>query len=173
MHQGALISEYRPGTPATEGTFPARNRIMAGMSLGTLVIEAAEQSGTLITARMALEYNREVFSVPGPIFSPSSIGTNALIKAGAKIVTSVQDILEELPLSKKQPEPSSQASATPPHSLSPTEEKIFNILSHEPLHVDKIIKAVRLETPSVLSALALLEIKRLAKNIGGMNYIRM
>ncbi len=171
MKAGALLSEYPPGTAATEGTFPARNRIMAGMSLGTLVIEAAERSGTLITARLALDYNREVFAVPGPIFSPSSLGANALIKAGAKIVTSVQDILEEFPLKTNH----TQVRHAIPEdniSLSPEEQKILRILSHEPVHVDKIVKAATLGTSSASAALSLLEIKGLVKNIGGMNYIR-
>jgi DNA processing protein len=173
MNSGALISEYRPGAQADENTFPARNRIMAGMSLGTLVIEAAENSGTLITARLALDYNREVFAVPGSVFSPTSIGTNTLIKSGAKMVASVQDILEELPIARKNKLPEENVSRNPDISLSEEEEKIFQTLSHEPLHVDKIIKAARLETPSAISALTMLEIKSLAKNIGGMNYIKI
>lgn len=173
MNAGALISEYPPGTQANEGTFPARNRIMAGMSLGTLVIEAAERSGTLITARLALDYNREVFAVPGSIFSPASLGTNALIRAGAKIITSVQDILEEFPLPDRPLVQARSASSAKNISLSPEEKNILDILSHEPVHVDKIIKAVRLETSSVISTLALLEIRGFAKNIGGMNYIRL
>lgn len=173
MNSGALISEYRPGTQVTEGTFPARNRIVAGMCCGTLVIEAPEKSGALITARLALDYNREVFAVPGSIFSPSSLGTNSLIKGGAKIVASVQDILEELPIAEKNKIPEKNDSRDPNISLSEEEEKIFRILSHEPLHVDKIIKAAKLETPSAISALTMLEIKSLAKNIGGMNYIKL
>lgn len=173
MNAGALISEYPPGTIASEGTFPARNRIMAGMSLGTLVIEAAERSGTLITARLALDYNREVFAVPGSIFSPASLGTNALIKAGAKIITSVADILEEFPLPKRALVPAKSAASLRNVSLSQEEESILGFLSHEPCHVDKIIKATRLKTSSVISLLALLEIRGFAKNIGGMNYIKL
>jgi DNA processing protein len=173
MNSGALISEYRPGAKATEGTFPARDRIIAGMTLGTIVIEAPEKSGALITARLALDYNREVFAVPGSIFSLSSMGTNTLIRAGAKIVTSVQDILEELPVTRKNKILEESVLRDPNISLSEEEEKIFQTLSHEPLHVDKIIKATKLETPSVISALTMLEIKSLVKNIGGMNYIKM
>lgn len=173
MHSGALISEYSPGTQVTEGTFPARNRIVAGMCCGTLIIEASERSGALITARLALDYNREVFAVPGSIFSPNSLGTNSLIKSGAKTVMSVQDILEELPIAGKNKFSEENNSRDPNISLSEEEEKIFQILSHEPLHVDKIIKAARLETSSVISTLTMLEIKALAKNIGGMNYIKI
>lgn len=178
---GALISEYPPGTPPAAGTFPARNRIMAGMCRGTIVIEAAEQSGTLITARLALEYNREVFAVPGSIFSPVSIGTHALIRSGAKITTSVQDILEEFPLPDPSTErvgilsPASVAShaSSSSSSLNEDETQVLATLSHEPCHVDKIIKLTTLETPRVISALALLEIRGFARNIGGMHYIKL
>jgi DNA processing protein len=173
MNSGALISEYRPGTKANEGTFPARDRIIAGMTLGTIVIEAPEKSGALITARLALDYNREVFAVPGSVFSQSSLGTNALIKGGAKLVMSVQDILEEFPNTGKNLASEKDAARAINISLSAEEEKIFQILSREPLHVDKIIKAAKLETSSVISTLTLLEIKALAKNIGGMNYIKI
>lgn len=172
MGHGAVISEYYPRLEGNKWSFPARNRIIAGMTLGTVVIEAADGSGSLITAQCALEYNREVFAVPGSIFSPYSVGTNALIKRGAKLVTGVQDILEELnettlPLSKQQ---------TPTRDipgLSKEERTLLSALTHEPLHVDKIIKATTLETANVSSILSLLEIKGLAKNVGGMHYIRI
>lgn len=172
-NSGALLSEYLPGTKAEKGTFPARDRIIAGMTLGTVVIEAPETSGALITARLALDYNREVFAVPGSIFSPSSIGTNSLLKAGAKIVTSVQDILEELPPLPSRKNASEKTSEFTPHGLSSEEEKILALLSHEPLHVDKIMKAARLETSSANSVFTLLEIKGLIRNVGGMHYIRL
>lgn len=171
--QGALISEYPPDTRANSYTFPARNRIIAGMTLGTVVIEAAEESGSLITASLALDYNREVFAVPGSIFSLASFGTNRLLRQGAKIVTSVRDILEEFPGLAREETLSPAPGAAVPKNLSSEEEKILALLSHEPLHVDKIIKAATLETATVNSLLALLEIKGLAKNIGSMNYIRI
>lgn len=168
MRQGALLSEYPPGTPGSKGTFPARNRIIAGLSLGTIVIEAAEESGSLITARLAVDYNREVFAVPGPIFSPVSLGTNRLIRQGAKIVTCLNDILEELNVSSL----ASTTSEKNTDDLSANEAEILKNLSHEPLHVDKIIKATRLNIASLHSSLAVLEIKGYVKNVGGMNYIR-
>ncbi len=173
MSSGALISEYPPGTQASKGSFPMRDRIIAGLCLGTLVIEAPEKSGSLITARCALDYNREVFAVPGSIFSPYSVGTNALIKKGAKIVTGIQDILEEfttlfpLPILTSTDENSSST------KLEPEERKILAVLTHEPLHIDKIIKLTTLATAKASSLLTILEIKGLVKNSGGMYYVRM
>lgn len=166
---GALLSEYPPVTNAAAHTFPARNRIIAGMTQGTIVIEAAKRSGSLITARLALEYNREVFAVPGSIFSDASQGPHALIRSGAKIATSIQDILEEL-------QPQKAMSASPDHpsiQLSADEEKLLPVFSANPLHIDKILKTTTLETSQVQSALMLLEMKGVIKNIGGMHYIRL
>lgn len=173
MTQGSLVSEYPPGTAASQGSFPMRDRIIAGLCLGTIVIEAPEKSGSLITAQCALEYNREVFAVPGSIFSPYSIGTNSLIKKGAKIVTGVQDILEELREETFHTVQNQKETSREIPGLSPEETKVLATLSHEPLHVDKIIKATTLETAIVSSILSLLEIKGLAKNVGGMHYIRI
>lgn len=167
IENGALISEYPFGTKAGPLTFPARNRIVAGLSLGTLVIEAGEKSGALITAQMALDYNREVFSVPGQIISPQSIGTNNLIKKGAKLVVGIKDVLEELNyspsekikiISKKIPE-------------SENEKKLLEILSSDPIHIDNISKLSKLGTADVSSMLSIMEIKGWTKNIGGQNYI--
>ncbi|OGI22244.1 MAG: DNA protecting protein DprA [Candidatus Moranbacteria bacterium RIFCSPHIGHO2_01_FULL_55_24] len=172
LEAGALVSEFPPGTIPLPAYFPMRNRIIAGISLGTLVIEAAEQSGSLITARLALEYDREVFAVPGSIFSPASAGTNALLRSGAKAVTNVRDILEEFPLFSESGKTPGQAEAKPSLLLSEAEEKVLAALSHDPLHVDRIIKAARLGTIDVQSALTMLELKGIARNIGGMHYIR-
>lgn len=170
---GALLSEYPPGTKANSYTFPARNRIIAGLSIGTVVIEAAEESGSLITARLALDYGREVFAVPGSIFSPVSVGTHRLIREGAKIVTSVRDILDEFPQTAR-PAETEEPHRTPEHpSLSPEEKQVLACLSHEPLHIDKIVRSARLETSQTSGVLAMLEIKGIVRNIGGMNYIRM
>jgi len=167
INNGALISDYPIPTSANPGTFPSRNRIMAGLTLGTIVIEAAEKSGTLITANLALEFNREVFAVPGSIFSPVSMGANNLIRSGAKIVTGVNDILEELNLEKKATEKS--AKRVIPDSAE--EEKIVKILSGEPIHIDRIIKLAKLKTSVASSTLVVLEMKGLIKDIGGQNYI--
>jgi len=174
MEQGALLSEYPPGTSVNRGTFPARNRIIAALSQGVVVVEAAEKSGSLITADHALECGREVFAVPGPIFSPASGGTNRLIQKGAKLVRGVGDILEELPLGTGDTSASKAPGATAiPDDLSPEEAKVLSLLSHEATHVDRIIKHSHLDTAAANSALTMLEIHGLAKNIGGMNYIRI
>jgi DNA processing protein len=167
IENGAILSEYPVATKAGPLTFPARNRIIAGLSLGTLVIEAGEESGALITARMALDCNREVFSIPGSIFSPQSLGTNDLLKKGAKPVTSIKDILEEFDLSQ-----SKELEKKSPKNPSSEKEKILlEILSSDPIHIDNITKLSKLETADVSSTLSIMEIKGWAKNIGGQNYI--
>lgn len=167
---GLLLSEYPPITPAGPGTFPARNRIMAGLANGTLVVEAAPDSGTLITANLALEFNRDVYAVPGPIGSAQSEGANGLIKKGAKLVTGSSDILEDFSfaqaVSKTRLEKDTSA-------LSADEQKVFTILSAEPTHIDIIIKLSKLETAAASSLLSLLEMKGFAKNMGGQNYVRL
>jgi len=167
IENGALLSEYPFGTQAGPLTFPARNRIVAGLSLGTLVVEAGEKSGALITAQMALDYNREVFSVPGQITSLQSLGTNNLIKKGAKLVTGIKDILEELNYS------SSEEIKAGPAKIpeSENEKMILSILSSEPIHIDNIVRISKLGTADVSSVLSIMEIRGWTKNIGGQNYI--
>lgn len=164
---GALISEYPEGTPGAIYTFPERNRIVSGLSLGVIVIEAPEESGALITANLALEQNREVFAVPGNIYEENSKGVNQLIKMGAKLVNCIEDVLEELNLShllenteKKKIKPENK-----------TEEIILSILSLQPMHIDEIIKLSNLPTSAVNSTLTILELKDAVRNLGKNNYI--
>lgn len=164
---GAVISEYPEGTIGAVYTFPQRNRIVSGLSLGVVVIDAPEKSGALITASLALEQNREVFAVPGNIYENNSRGTNQLIKIGAKLVTRVEDILEELNLShllknteKKKIKPENKE-----------EEIILSILSLQPIHIDEIIKLSKLSTSAVNSTLTILELKEVVRNLGKNNYI--
>lgn len=166
---GALVSEFVPGTQASTGTFPARNRIMAGMSPMTLVIEASEQSGTLITARLALEYNRDVGAIPGSLFSEGAIGCHRLIQRGAKLITSIEDILEEFPsLEKNTPLEKFESIALPDN-----EKELWMLITNEPLHIDQIIAKTKKSASEITTILTMLEMKGLAKNIGGMHYIKI
>lgn len=169
LKTGALISEFPPFAQANEKTFPMRNRIVAGMTLGTLVIEAAEKSGTLITARLALEYNREVGAVPGSIFSTLCQGTNNLLKKGAIPVTHAQDLLQILI-----PQTTTQkiTNVKPlPSNLSPLEAALIKLLSYESLHIDELAKQTRASISEVSSVLMMLEIKKYTKHIGNQHYI--
>lgn len=167
---GAVISEYPYGTPPLPQYFPLRNRIIAGLSLGVLVIEAPEKSGALITAEYALEEGREVFAVPGPIFARNSQGTNNLIKRGAKPVTRVEDILEELNI---EPEKLKQAKTSSSILGRNREENIILEIFKEfdkPLHIDEIIKISCLDSGLVSSSLTIMEIDGKIRNLGGGLY---
>lgn len=167
IENGALLSEYPFGKPAMKHHFPIRNRIVSGLSRGVLVIEAAKESGALITARMALEENREVFAIPGSIYWPNSEGTNNLIKNGARAITSAEEILEELGLTKKE----KCTNNIKMLSSDPKEQKIRSILKNEPLHIDTIAKKSKINSSEASSLLMLMEMKGLVKNLGGGNYI--
>ncbi len=172
LTHGALISEHPPGTDIMPAYFALRNRIIAGMSHGTLVIEAAEGSGSLITAKLALDYNREVFAVPGSIFSPTSSGTHSLLKRGAKLVSHAHDVIEEIApeLSRKNTSPAQKERDL--DGLSQQEQKIYQALSHEPAHLNVLARHTGQSISEIQSTLTLLEIKGFAKNIGTMQYIR-
>ena len=164
---GAVITEYPPGTRGTQFTFPERNRIVSGLSLGVVVVEAPEQSGALITAALALEQNREVFAIPGSIYNENSKGTNQLIKMGAKLVIDVEDILEELNLSHLMEKP--KRKEYKPENKE--EEIIISFLSAQPTHIDEIIKMSKLNTSTVNSILMILEMKGVIRNLGRNQFI--
>lgn len=167
IENGAVISEYPLGTKPKPEYFPRRNRILSGMSLGTLVTEAGESSGALITADLALEQNRDVLAVPGSVFSPSSVGTNNLIKQGAKLVQTCQDILEELNLRAV----AQQLEFKEIIPASDTESLLLKKLSAEPSHIDEICAGSGLPVSTVSSTLAMMELKGLVKSAGSMKYI--
>ena len=167
---GAVVSEFPLGTQPDATNFPRRNRIISGMSAGTLVVEAGEKSGALITAQLALEQNREVFAVPGNITSDRSRGTNLLIKQGAKLVQNVQDILEEL-----RPQLRGllrEAQSAPRISMSESEKVVYEILSDEPKHIDDIAAELAQPTGTVLATLLSLELKNLALQLTGKYFVR-
>jgi len=169
--RGAVISEYPLGTQPDAPHFPQRNRIISGLSKGVLVIEAPSKSGALITADFALEQGREVFTVPGNITSPNSQGTNRLIKEGAKLVESVEDILEELEFSCLEKENKEALDREIP-SLFSEERKIFELLGEEPVHIDLLINKSNLAAAKVGELLMKLQIKGLARELPGKLFVR-
>ena len=186
-NSGAVISEFPMGTRPLRKNFPRRNRIISGLSLGVVVVEAAQKSGSLITASFALDQGREVFAVPGKIDSYASKGTHSLIKQGAKLVEDSEDIIEELsPILKEcikddfrgivarnglfgSPEKLGIEEAV----LKPQEEKIYSVLSSKARHIDEIIRDVHLSVSQISSILTKLEIKNLVKELPGKMFVKM
>ena len=167
LHQGAIISEYPLGTIPVAANFPARNRIISGLALGVLVVEAGVRSGALITVEFALEQGRDVFAVPGSIFSPRSEGTHRLIRDGATIVTRAEDVLDALNL-QNAVEQQAVAAAVPE---TPEEAALLRLIEAEPRHIDAITRDSALSLPEVSATLAMLELKGLVKQVGGMQYV--
>lgn len=168
MGNGALLSEYPLGTRPKADNFPRRNRIMSGISPGVLVIEAGESSGALITAQQALEQNRDVFAIPGSILSPASRGTNHLIQEGAKLIRNALDVLEELNVSMV----AQQLEMKETMAADDTELSLLTQLGSEPIHIDQLCRGSGLSMALVSSALTMMELKGMIKQIGGMNYVK-
>jgi len=172
---GALITQFPFNRPADKQTFPIRNRIVAGMTLGAVVVEANLTSGALITANFATEYGRQVFAVPGRIDSPRSKGCHDLIKKGAKLCEGAEDILSEFeylfPPSNK-PSSTSDTSTLPALELSENEQKVYDTLDHEEISIDQIIRKSGLPTSAVSVALLSLEMKRLIRQLPGKMFLK-
>lgn len=165
---GAVVTEYPLGAKPDAPNFPQRNRIISGLSYGVLVIEAGETSGALITVRYAIDQNRDVYAVPGGIYSEQSRGTNRLIQQGAKLVTQASDILEELNLV----EAGRQLALELPLPVDDRERRVLELLSGEPVHVDEVGRGIGLPIQEVSSTLTLMELKGMVRHVGGMNYVR-
>ncbi len=167
---GAVMTEYPPEMASFSHHFPIRNRIISGMSKGTLVIEAAEKSGSLITARAALMENREVFAVPGSIHSPTSVGTNRLCRDGAHTVTCAEDILDVLGVIHRPAEEDKNKPITEP--TSPDARTVFALLNHEAKHIDDLAAAAKMSPATIGATLTIMEIEGYARHVGGGNYTK-
>jgi DNA processing protein len=167
--RGVIVTDYPLGAEPESNHFPARNRLISGLSLGVLVVEAGEKSGALITSKFALEQNREVFAVPGNINSPISVGTNRLIQQGGKLVTRVEDILEELNL--RMVEAQAVAKVVLPESAE--EAALISHLSSQPTHVDELGRMTGMPSNLISSTLTVMELKGMVQQVGGMNYVRL
>ncbi len=165
--QGAVLSDYAPSTPPESANFPPRNRIISGLSLTVVVIEAAETSGSLITASFAADQGRDVFAVPGNIFAPQSKGTNRLIANGARPLLAVKDILDALDLTRNLER--REIRKTLPSD--PTEAALFQLIGAEPLHVDEIRAQSGMPIAQVSATLTMMELKGLVRQVGGMQYV--
>ena len=172
--QGSLVSEYPPGTTPAPWRFPARNRIIAGMGLGVVIVEARRDGGAMITARLALEYGREVFAVGGPVHASGSEGPHALVRDGARLVTSARDVLEDLGLAS----PHSAASWTQDPmpalvaSLSPDERRVLGVLQAEPQLLDRIARLAGMPASATTAVLSRLELAGLASRHPGARFAR-
>jgi DNA processing protein len=170
IHHGAVVSDYPMKTPPDAVNFPGRNRIISGLSLGTLVVEAGERSGALITAGFALDQNRELFAVPGQANVPQSVGTNRLIKQGAQLVDSVDDILSAL--DAKLPALTTTGKTNPPAEIPISAKIIYDCLSPEPAHIDEIARKANLSVSDALTKLLNLELLGAAKQLAGKHFVK-
>ena len=180
LERGAIVSEFPLGTHPAPENFPVRNRIVAGMPLGVVVVEGAQYSGSLITARLAMEFGREVFAVPGNVTQPVSFAPNLLIKQGAKLVTNGEDVIEELPtpvraalVQAEQPE-AEQRNLLAAASLNGSEKKIYELLStDDPKHIDEIVERSGLNSSEVLATLFDLEMKGIVRQSPGKQFSKV
>jgi DNA processing protein len=180
QQRGAIVSEFPMGTFPAPQNFPIRNRVIAGMALGVVVVEAAQYSGSLITARLAMEFGREVFAVPGNVTQAVSFGPNQLIKQGAKLVTSWEDVVEELPtpvraeLMPVENVPSEERAALVEENLGPVERPLYALLSaDEARQIDELVEISGLSSSEVLAALFDLELKGVVRQLPGKQFLKV
>ncbi len=164
---GAVLSDYAPDTPPEGSNFPKRNRIISGLSIATIVIEAGRTSGALITANFALEQGREIFALPGNIYAPQSMGPNKLIQDGAHPLLNPREVLEILDLTRITQHKNAQQTLP----TDATELQVLSALSHEPSHVDEIRANTGLAVEKVSSTLVMMELKGMVRHVGNMNYV--
>ncbi|MDT4332625.1 DNA-processing protein DprA [Methylomonas sp. MV1] len=169
--KGALVSEFPPGTTANAGHFPKRNRIISGLCVGLLVVEAAQQSGSLITARLALEQNREVFAIPGSIHNPLARGCNGLIRQGAKLVETADDIFEELGQYNQRSMRSGPE--LPQTALDLEQQNLLNLIPYSPTTVDTLVRNSSWAAEEVSSMLLVLELQGYIAGVAGGSYLRI
>lgn len=173
MHHGAVLSEYPMGTKPEASNFPPRNRIISGLSRSVIVVEAGERSGALITATFAAEHGRDVFAVPGSILHPGSIGCNRLIRDGAFPLLGVDDVLEQLDMSRRYEEQhheQQQMRSTIP--ADPMESQVLAQLTKQPTYIDDIVRTVQIPSGQVSSLLTVMELKGLVRQVSAMCYVR-
>jgi DNA processing protein len=168
--QGTVVSEFPLKTKPEPWNFPARNRIISGLSLGVIVVEAAEKSGAFITVDFALEQGRDVFAIPGPITSPNSVGTNQLIKQGAKLINCIQDVLEEYRLPNQLAFNWREENSL--EELSPDEQKVLQALGSIPVHGDILVQTLSLQASAIQSILLRLELKGLISQMPGKYFVK-
>jgi DNA processing protein len=178
--RGAIITEFPMGTYPAPENFPVRNRMVAGMALGVIVVQGAQYSGSLITSRLAMEFGREVYGVPGNITEPVSFAPNQLIKQGAKLVSGWEDVVEELPTEVRaelfpvEATTQEERASLFETNLSPVEKRLFDLIRiEEPIHVDELVETTGLTSSETLATLCEMEMRGIIRQMPGKQFVRV